>query len=430
MDYKEALDYIKSTEKYGSKLGLETINTLLKEMDSPHEDLNYIHIAGTNGKGSISSYTANILKEAGYKVGLFTSPYLERFNERIQINGVDISNEALARNTKLVKEKTEKIVSMGFRHPTTFETITAVAFQYFKEEKVDFAVLEVGLGGRIDSTNVIEQSLSSIITTIAMDHTHILGNTITDIAHEKAGIIKKDGLVVSYPQKPEVLEVLENEANSKNADFLLCNMDNLTVKKVSHEGGMFDFKYRNAFYSDLKINMLGEFQIYNAALALTNILELRQRKLVKVTDDEIRKGLEKTKWNGRLEVLKKDPLFLIDAAHNPQSAKHLSKSLSIFEYDKLILGIAVLEDKDVDHVIEYLVPLADEIVITEVNIPRKMKSEELAKKIQKYNNNYVIEENIENAVDKSLEIANKNDLILFAGSIYLIGDVRKIVTNK
>src|SRR5699024_7313504 len=296
MDYKEALDYIKSTEKYGSKLRLETINTLLKEMDSPHEDLNYIHIAGTNGKGSISSYTANILKEAGYKVGLFTSPYLERFNERIQINGVDISNEALARNTKLVKEKTEKIVSMGFRHPTTFETITAVAFQYFKEEKVDFAVLEVGLGGRIDSTNVIEQSLSSIITTIAMDHTHILGNTITDIAHEKAGIIKKDGLVVSYPQKPEVLEVLENEANSKNADFLLCNMDNLTVKKVSHEGGMFDFKYRNAFYSDLKINMLGEFQIYNAALAMTNILELRQRKLVKVTDDEIRKGLEKTKW--------------------------------------------------------------------------------------------------------------------------------------
>src|SRR5699024_8535865 len=222
----------------------------------------------------------------------------------------------------------------------------------------------------------------------------------------------------------------ENEANSKNADFLLCNMDNLTVKKVSHEGGMFDFKYRNAFYSDLKINMLGEFQIYNAALALTNILELRQRELVKVTDDEIRKGLEKTKWNGRLEVLKKDPLFLIDAAHNPQSAKHLSKSISIFEYDKLILGIAVLEDKDVDHVIEYLVPLADEIVINEVNIPRKMKSEELAKKIQKYNNNYVIEENIENAVDKSLEIANKNALILFAGSIYLIGDVRKIVTNK
>ncbi len=430
MDYKEALDYIKSTEKYGSKLGLKTINTLLEEMDSPHKELNCIHIAGTNGKGSISSYTANILKEAGYRVGLFTSPYLERFNERIQINGVDISNEALARNTKLVKEKIEKMISMEHRHPTTFETITAIAFQYFKEEEVDYVVLEVGLGGRIDSTNVIEQSLSSIITTIDMDHTHILGDTIEDIAYEKAGIIKRDGLVISYPQKPEVLEVLKSEANNKNADFILCNMDDLTKKKVSHEGGIFDFKYKDEFYLDLKINLLGEFQIYNAALALTNILELRQRGLVKVTDDEIRKGLEKTKWNGRLEVLKKEPLFLIDAAHNPQSAKHLSKSLSIFEYDKLILGIAILEDKDVDHVIEYLVPLADEIIITEVDIPRKMESEKLAERIKEYNSNYIIKKNIENAVDKSFEIANENDLILFAGSIYLIGDVRKIVTNK
>ncbi len=429
MNYKETLDYIKSTEKYGSKLGLETIDTLLEEMDNPHKGLNYIHIAGTNGKGSISSFTANILKEAGYKVGLFTSPYLERFNERIQINGVDIPNEDLAKNTKLVKDKTEKIVSMGFRHPTTFETITAIAFQYFKEEKVDYVVLEVGLGGRIDSTNVIKKSLASIITTIDVDHTHILGDTITDIAYEKAGIIKEDGLVISYPQKVDVLQVLENESKNKNANFVLCDMKNLTIKEVSNEGGIFDFKYKNKVYSKLKINMLGEFQVYNAVLALTTILQLRERGLVKVTDNEIRKGLEKTKWNGRLEILNKEPLFLIDAAHNPQSAKHLSKALSIFEYNKLILGIAILEDKDVDHVIEYLVPLADEIIITEVNVPRKMDSGKLAERIEKYNNNYLIEKDIGKAIEKSHKIANKDDLILFAGSIYLIGDVRKIVTN-
>lgn len=430
MDYKEALAYIKSTEKYGSKLGLETINTLLKEMDNPHKGLNYIHIAGTNGKGSISSYISNILIEAGYKVGLFTSPYLERFNERIQINGVDIPNEDLANNTKLVKEKTEKILSMGYRHPTTFETITAIAFQYFKEENVDYIILEVGLGGRVDSTNVIEESLASVITTIDMDHTHILGDTITDIAYEKAGIIKEKGLVISYPQKDEVLKVLEKESEDKNAEILLCNMDNLKVKNISYKGGIFDFRYKNNLYEDLKINMLGEFQIYNAALALTTILELRHRGLIKAKDDEVRKGLEKTKWKGRLEILKRDPLFIIDAAHNPQSAKSLSKALNIFKYNKLILGIAILEDKDVDHVIEYLVPLADKIVITEVNIPRKMNSEKLGERIKKYNNNYVIKKDIEEAIEKSIELADKDDLILFAGSIYLIGDVRKIITNK
>lgn len=430
MNYNEALAYIKSTEKYGSKLGLETINTLLKVMDDPHKGLNYIHVAGTNGKGSISSYISNILIEAGYKVGLFTSPYLERFNERIQINGVDIPNEDLANNTKLVKEKTEKILSMGYRHPTTFETITAIAFQYFKEEKVDIAILEVGLGGRVDSTNVIEKALASVITTIDMDHTHILGDNITDIAYEKAGIIKENGLVISYPQKAEVLKVLKKEAKYKNAEILLCNMDNVKVKNISYKGGIFDFKYKNKLYEDLKINMLGEFQVYNASLAIATILELRDRRLIKVEDDTIRKGLEKTKWKGRLEILKKDPLFLIDAAHNPQSAKKLSKALSLFNYNKLILGIAILEDKDVDHVIEYLVPLADKIIVTEVNMPRKMEIEKLGERIKSYNNNYILEKDIGKAIERSIELADKDDLILFAGSIYLIGDVRKIVTKN
>src|SRR5699024_2518955 len=210
MDYKEALDYIKSTEKYGSKLRLETINTLLKEMDSPHEDLNYIHIAGTNGKGSISSYTANILKEAGYKVGLFTSPYLERFNERIQINSKDIPSDVLGSLTSQVKDGANKMVEEGFQHPTTFEIITAIAFLYFRKEKAEYVVLEVGLGGRYDATNIIDTSLASIITTIDYDHINVLGNSLKKIAYEKAGIIKENGLVISYPQKKEALEELKD----------------------------------------------------------------------------------------------------------------------------------------------------------------------------------------------------------------------------
>ncbi len=429
MNYNEALKYIDSTQKYGSKLGLKTIGMLLDKMDNPHRNMKYIHVAGTNGKGSTSSYIATILKEAGYKVGLFTSPYLERFNERIQINEVDISNESLARITKIVKDKSDEMVMNGYRHPTTFEIITAIAFQYFKEENVDYVVLEVGLGGRIDSTNIIESSMASVITTIDMDHTHILGNTLTEIAYEKAGIIKENGLVISYPQNNEVLKVLQKEAGKKGSDFVLCNMDNVKVKDYSQYGGVFDFKYKDKVYSDLKINLLGEYQIYNAALALTTILKFREKGLVNVTDEEIRKGLIDTKWKGRLEVIKRDPTFLIDAAHNPQGVKYLSKAINIFDYNRLILGIAILEDKDVDHIIDSIVPLADEIIITEVKTQRKMDCEKLAKKVQKYNKTIIIEKEIEKAVEKSFELANENDLILFAGSIYLIGDVRKIVVK-
>lgn len=430
MNYEEALDFIHGTKKFGSKLGLDNIRRLLNLLGDPQKGLKCIHIAGTNGKGSTSSYIANILQEAGYKVGLFTSPYLERFNERMTIDDEDIPDDILATIVEKVKEKVELMNNEENLFPTEFEIVTAVAFEYFMEEKVDYVVLEVGLGGRLDSTNIIDSSLASVITTIDMDHMDILGDTLGKIAWEKAGIIKKNGLVISYPQKEEALEVLKKVSKEKGAELILCPMNKIKIAELNDCGAIFDFEYNGNTIKNIRINLLGEHQVYNAALALTTILNLRDRDLIKISDEAIKLGMSKTKWKGRLEVLRRNPTFLIDGAHNVQGVKSLVQSLKLFKYNRLILGIGILKDKDVEHMIEILTPLADEIIITEADIFRKMAAEELAEKVKKYNENITIEKNIEKAIDKAFEIAEKDDLILFSGSLYLIGDVRKIVLNR
>jgi len=427
MEYRDALDYINDKSKFGSRLGLSSIGRLLELLNNPQDDLKFIHVAGTNGKGSTSSYLANCIKEAGYEVGLFTSPYLERFNERIQINGIDIPDEDLGRITSYVKDAADKMVEEGLEHPTTFEIITAIAFIYYKEEKTDYVVLEVGLGGRYDSTNIVKSSLASVITTIDIDHIKELGDTLDKIAYQKAGIIKNNGLVISYPQKLEAMTVLENVAKEMSAELHFMNKDNVDVISESEFGSIFNYRRNEEHIEDIKISMIGDYQIYNASLAITTLTILREKRLIKISDDEILKGLAKTKWKGRLEVLKKKPTFLIDGAHNVQGINHLKKALELFSYKKLILGIGILKDKDVDHMIETLIPLANKIVVTEVDMPRKLDAEILAEKISKYNKEVYIEKDIKKAIDKSIEIADKDDLIVFGGSLYLIGEVRTLV---
>lgn len=241
MNYVEALNYINDKNKFGSRLGLDVIGKLLDLLGNPHLNMKYIHVAGTNGKGSTSAHIASILKEAGYRVGLFTSPYLERFNERISINGQDIPNERLAKITEKVKEKVEIMLQEGYEHPTTFEIVTTVAFVYFKEENVDFTVLEVGLGGRADSTNVIEDSYVSVITTLDYDHTDVLGDTLGKIAYEKAGIIKENGLVISYPQEEEAFKVIEEVAMEKKAKLILCPMEKVEIIHLGQKGEFLTF---------------------------------------------------------------------------------------------------------------------------------------------------------------------------------------------
>lgn len=429
MNYEEALAYINDKEKYGSRLGLDSIRTLLNNMGNPHKGLKYIHVGGTNGKGSTSAYLVECLKEAGYSTGLYTSPFLERFTERIQVNGQDIPQDQLGEITSKVKEAADIMVSQGMEHPTTFELVTAAGFEYFKRSEVDFVVLEVGLGGRFDSTNVIESSIASVITTIDYDHTAELGNTLAKIAYQKAGIIKNGGLVISYPQHKEAEEVLRKVSEDMEAELKMMSYDNIEIINTSHRGNEFGFSFNGESLESLRIKMIGEYQIYNASLAVATLLTLRKKGQIEISDEHIRKGLLETNWRGRLEVLGRDPVFLIDGAHNLQGVEQLAKAVSMFPYRKLILGISVLKDKDYSHMLETLVPLASEIVATEVDMPRKLDAELLAAEVRKLNSNVHIEKTIASAVKKTLQLAEKDDMILFGGSLYMIGEVRTIAKN-
>lgn len=427
MKYIEALAYINDKDKFGSRLGLTSISKLMELLGNPQDSLKVIHVAGTNGKGSTSSYLANCIERAGYNVGLFTSPYLERFNERVQINEIDISDDTLGRITSLVKEAADKMVESDMEHPTTFEIITAIAFIYFREEAVDYVVLEVGLGGRFDSTNVINSSLASLITSIDYDHIKELGDTLGKIAYQKAGIIKENGLVISYDQEKEAEDVIDEVAEELGAKVYISKNSNVEIINESDRGNTFNLRYEDEYLESIKTSMIGEYQVYNASLAITTLLVLRNKGLIDISNEAIYEGIYNTKWNGRLEVLKRDPIFLIDGAHNVQGIDHLAKALKLFSYDKLILGLAILKDKDVDHMIEKLIPLADIVVTTEVKMPRKLEAEELASKISKYNGNIYVEKEIKDAIHKAISLAGKDDLILFGGSLYLIGEVRTLV---
>lgn len=426
MNYSEALNYINDKDKFGSRLGLASIDKLLEKLGNPQDGLKFIHLAGTNGKGSTSAYLSSCIIEAGYSVGLFTSPFLERFNERISLNGKDIADEKLARLTGYIKVAADKMVEDGLEHPTTFEIVTALAFLFYKEEMPDFVVLEVGLGGRFDSTNIIKESIASVITTIDYDHINELGDTLAKIAYQKAGIIKKNGLVISYPQDSEVVEVLEAVSKDMDAELIFSTRDIDIVEETDY-GSKFNYRFKDYKLYGLEISMIGEYQIYNASLAVTTLLTLRDKGLIEIEDAMIYKGLSKTKWKGRLEVLRREPIFLIDGAHNLQGIENLSKALELFHYSKLILGVSILKDKDVDNMLKTLIPLADIIIATEVNMPRKLPAEILGEKIKKYDKEVIVEKDIEKAILKAIEIANEEDMIVFGGSLYLIGEVRKIV---
>lgn len=426
MNYNEAISYINDKDKLGSKLGLDKIRKLLEILGNPQDELEFIHLAGTNGKGSTSAYLSTCLREAGYSVGLFTSPFLERFNERISLDGLSIPDDDLSRLTSKVRKAISTMLDEGFEHPTTFEIVTAIAFLYFKEEGPDYVVLEVGLGGRYDSTNIIKKPVASVITTIAFDHVNELGDTLPKIAYQKAGIIKEEGLVVSYPQDDEVIEVLKDVTEEKDAELIFSN-NNVEILEETDRGSKFNFQYGENKFLDAEISMLGEYQIYNATLAITTLLALRDRGIIEILNEEIYKGIYKTKWKARLEVLSRDPIFLIDGAHNLQGARNLSKALELFDYDKLILGVSILKDKDVESMLDQIVPLADTVIATEVYMPRKLSAEDLGKKLNKYKKDVIVEKDIRQAILKAISLAGEDDMIVFGGSLYLVGEVRTIV---
>ena len=429
MNYKEAMNYIKKVGNFGSNYGLERTNRLLEILGNPHKKLNVIHIAGTNGKGSTTAMIASMLIEEGFNVGMYTSPFLEEFEERIQINRENIKKSDLADYVECIKEAVDKVIDEGYNHPTEFEIITCLMFKYFYDKKVDYAVVEVGLGGRLDSTNVVNPLLT-IITSISLDHTNILGSTLKEIAREKGGIIKKDTPLILYPQKEEALKELEAIAKEKSAKIYY-------IKETY--GELIDIVKGNDFYQKVKIKgefntynanlkLLGEHQILNCAVAVRAVEVLSKIQGFELKN--IEKGIENVKWIGRLEVLNKKPLVVIDGAHNIQGITTLKENVNkYFDYKNVILLIGILADKQVEDMIKVITPMSKHIIALTPHSDRAELGVKLKEEIEKINKNVESSESYETAFKKAVSIAKEDDLILVTGSLYMIGEMRGIINR-
>lgn len=431
MNYNEALQFIHESHKFGMRLGLDNIKKLLELLGNPQNNLKIIHVAGTNGKGSTCSFISSILKESGYKVGLYTSPFLETFTERIRVNGENIREEEVGKIVSLIKEKIEIMVSEGYSYPTEFEIVTAMAFYYYNQEKVDFVALEVGLGGRYDATNVIDKPVVSAITSISLDHTGILGDTLAKIAFEKGGIIKEDCPTIVYPQQEEASEVIKNICAGKKSKYIECDFKNIEIKSSNINSQIYNCNINGKELRDLEIKLIGDHQIKNSIVALNVIEYLNDIKITNISEENIRKGLLETKWPGRIEKISENPMFIIDGAHNEEGAKSLANSIDkYFENKNKILVIGMLEDKDIDSVLDLLIPKFNKVITTTPDNPRAIDANKLKEKIERYNIEVTCKPNIKEAVDYALEISNKDDVIISAGSLYMIGNVRTIIVNK
>lgn len=424
MNYQEAMDYLVNLTKFGWNPGLSRIEKLLQLLGNPERDYKVIHVGGTNGKGSTSKMIASILQQAGLKVGFFSSPHLHSYTERMQINGRLIPEERVAELLTTLRPHLDTMVEQGFEHPTEFEVSTALAFLYFSQEKVDFAVMEVGLGGAIDSTNVV-QPLVAVITNVGMDHMDYLGETIEEIATVKAGIIKPGCRVVTATDRPEALKVIKDTCREKGVELTIVGQDVCyTVDKLEAQGTSFSVKGLKGNYQELFTPLTGSHQAKNGATAVAAIEALNAFGY-NITPEEIKKGLASVSWPGRLEVIGKNPLVLIDAAHNVDGAKTLSEALkNVFQYGKLIFVLGMLADKEREKVLALLGPLADKIVVTKPNNPRAGEWREVADIAKEYTDQVYLIEDIEEAVEKGLSLAGDQDLLCITGSFYMVAEAR------
>jgi dihydrofolate synthase/folylpolyglutamate synthase len=425
--YQEALDYILGTPNPGSVYERNVINTLLKELGDPQRGMKYVHIAGTNGKGSTSAFTASILRRAGYRTGLYTSPYIQRFNERIQVDGVQIPDEALAEITTEIAAATERVRAQGYRRPTIFELITALGFVRFKRSLCDIVVLEVGMGGRLDATNAIDESEVAAIVNIGFDHMEFLGDTLPLIAGEKAGIIKPGGTVVMYAQSEEVEAVFRAACAAKSARLIRSDSSLAEIRRYDLDGVVFDF----GAYRGLKISLLGRYQVRNACTAVS-IAEALREKGWGISDKALREGLEMARWPGRLELLRKDPVVIVDGAHNPQGTEALMEAMSLlFPGRKLKIVVGVLADKDYAASIDIAKPYAKKFYAVSPPSCRALASSLLADEILRHSDAPVEAfDAIPAALEAALAEAGSDDVICIFGSLYQVGEIRSFFGRK
>lgn len=431
MNYIKALEYIESTGKFGSKLGLDNVAKLLEILGNPQDKLKIIHVAGTNGKGSTCAYLNSILVNAGYKTGLYTSPFLEEFNERIRINGINIPDDDLAELISEVKEKIDIMIAEGFDHPTEFEIITAAAFLYFSRQNIDFLVLEVGLGGRLDATNVCIPVVS-VIASISLDHVQFLGDTLAKIAFEKGGIIKPNIPTVLYNQTEEVISEIKKICQERNSKLFVTQDNYIEITKETIESQSINLKLFEKVYENIELKLLGKHQSKNLLLALTTLKVLEKNgHITEIPKELLYKGILETKWPGRMELISKNPLTIIDGAHNEDGAKNLANTIDTYLFDKKItLVFGMLKDKDVKTVVDILFPKADSIVITIPHSERAASIDEMKTILEPFiecHSEKYIEyiPTIENAVAYAQSHAKEDEAVLYAGSLYMIGDVRK-----
>lgn len=406
MNYEQAVEFIHSRLKFGSKLGLKTTNELLRRLGEPHKKLKFIHVAGTNGKGSTSAFIANILMANGYKTGMYISPFVHSFTERIQINNAEISKADLARHTERVISVIDESLS-----PTEFEVVTAIGLLHFLHEGCDFVVLEVGLGGRFDATNVIPPPLVSVITSISIDHTELLGDTVEQIAFEKCGIIKRGSAVAVYPDNPAAaMSVILDTAKNKNASIKIGDKSAISVLSADISGTIFTYKG-----DEYEISMLGTHQVYNAVTAITAIEQLNMNLSLK-------EGLKNTHFGGRLEIVNDEPLILIDGAHNYSGVVALKNALeTYFTGRNVIIVMGMLRDKEYEKCVAEIAGTAHIFIATEPDNKRALAAFELESIAKKYTENTFVAPQRQDAVTYAKSIAKKDDVICVCGSLYLIG---------
>lgn len=441
MDF-DPIAYINTPHWQASRLGLERIRELLERLGRPQDRLKFVHVAGTNGKGSICAYLASILSAAGHRTGMFTSPYIERFEERIRVDGAMISPDELRDVTLAVREHAEAMAEETGDHPTEFELMTAVALEHFARCGCDIVVLEVGLGGRLDSTNVIDAPEACVIARIGLDHTALLGNTLAAIAGEKAGIVKEGSAVVSWPQEPEAMAVIEHAAAEHGCELRVPDFAQLEEGAIRWEDGAPPFRpFSYKEWADLRTGILGSYQPQNATVALEAVDVLRGRGW-RIPDEAVRAGVAQTRWPGRFEIVEggSSPdgfAIVVDGGHNPQGARALADSLAeVFPGRKPVFVIGVLEDKDYPRMLEDALPLGSAFVCVTPDNPRALPAHKLARAIRWTGQdllgcsacvNPVAARDFEDAIRRARELAGPDGLICAFGSLYSVAALKEAV---
>ena len=429
MNYREAMEYMEELKQYGTVMGLDTMRELCARLADPQDRLQFVHIAGTNGKGSVLAYVSTVLQTAGYRVGRYISPAVTDYRERFQIGGRMITQSALCACLEQVKAAAEAMAAEGMPHPTAFEVETAVAFLYFADRKCDIVVLETGLGGAQDATNVVRTTLVAAFSSISMDHMDILGDTLEKIATVKSGIIKDKCYVISAKQAPEVMKVLRQASTLHKAKFFTA--DASRAKNIRY--GMTKQRFTYDKYKDVEITLPGQFQTENAVVALEVIGALGRLGYL-VPEDKLRQGMAQTRWPGRFEVIGKNPLFIADGAHNEDASVRLAQSIRFyFTNRKIIYIMGMLRDKEYDKVIRNTYELAEHIItVTPPVRERAMHAYDLAQAVRQYHNSVTVADSVQEAVELAylLAAADKDYIIIAFGSLSYLGELMHVVEHR